>query len=402
MPETQSRKHKEEESSSRATKVSRVRTTKPIASTPQPRRSPIRRVVKRELPVVTPLDSTESKGEETKDNEIDELVQKHLTHEKSESRALHRAPKRSLLSAVFGIAVVVGVAILAGLIVLGVGIYRFRWEDSVTLSLTNVLPYPIAVVDTELVRYNEYVADSQTLKRYYEKQTAEGQDFIESASDDDIRQSVKSRMIEEAIIRNIAKDLDVTTSAEDVEAEWTLVTGNGQVSDEEITTTLSELYNWTPAQFKERVIAPYVLRKKVAEALNNDVSYQADVKKEAETVLAEVKKGETSFEDLAKKYSADSTAQNGGDLGFFEEGVMVPEFEAAVKALEVGQTSDIVETQYGYHIIKLEEKVPVKKEEAAEGEEKFSYRARHILITFRSLDDLLTEKRDSLRIYEFL
>ena len=66
-----------------------------------------------------------------------------------------------------------------------------------------------------------------------------------------------------------------------------------------------------------------------------------------------MKAGE-NFENLAKEYSDDGSKQNGGDLGWFGKGRMVPEFEKAAFALQPGQTSEIVESQFGFHIIKNE------------------------------------------------
>ena len=74
----------------------------------------------------------------------------------------------------------------------------------------------------------------------------------------------------------------------------------------------------------------------------------------AEEVLKRVKAGE-NFESLAKEYTTDpSGKENGGDLGWFGKGRMVPEFEKAAFALQPGQVSDIVESPFGFHIIKVE------------------------------------------------
>jgi peptidyl-prolyl cis-trans isomerase D len=82
----------------------------------------------------------------------------------------------------------------------------------------------------------------------------------------------------------------------------------------------------------------------------------AEVRRRAEEVLARVKKGE-DFTALAKEFSEDpSNKESGGDLGFFARGRMDEAFEAAAFALEPGATSDLVETRFGLHVIRVEEK----------------------------------------------
>jgi peptidyl-prolyl cis-trans isomerase D len=81
-----------------------------------------------------------------------------------------------------------------------------------------------------------------------------------------------------------------------------------------------------------------------------------EVKKRAEDVLQQVKKG-GKFEDLAKKYSEDPGSKDkGGDLTWITQGQTVPEFEKTAFSLSPGQVSDLVKTQYGFHIIKVLEK----------------------------------------------
>jgi len=77
----------------------------------------------------------------------------------------------------------------------------------------------------------------------------------------------------------------------------------------------------------------------------------------AKQILADVKAHPEKFEDLAREKSTDSiSAKKGGDLGSFGAGRMVPEFERAAFALKPGEVSDVVKTQYGYHIIKVVER----------------------------------------------
>src|SRR5271169_6649330 len=78
----------------------------------------------------------------------------------------------------------------------------------------------------------------------------------------------------------------------------------------------------------------------------------AEVKKKAEDVLNKAKHG-GNFGDLAKQYSEDTTKDKGGDLGWIVRGQTVPEFEAAAFSLPKGSISDLVKTQYGFHIIQV-------------------------------------------------
>jgi peptidyl-prolyl cis-trans isomerase C len=79
-------------------------------------------------------------------------------------------------------------------------------------------------------------------------------------------------------------------------------------------------------------------------------------KEEAEAIIKQLDGG-ASFEDVAKAKSTDGSAAQGGDLGYFGPGQMVPEFEKAANELEVGKyTKEPVQTQFGFHVIKLEDK----------------------------------------------
>jgi peptidyl-prolyl cis-trans isomerase D len=113
------------------------------------------------------------------------------------------------------------------------------------------------------------------------------------------------------------------------------------------TREIDRYYNENINRFQtgEQVKASHILLK------TGPDKNEEEVRKKAEEILARVKAGE-DFAELARKYSEDEgSAPNGGDLGSFGRGQMVPEFEAAAFALENGATSDLVKSSYGFHII---------------------------------------------------
>jgi peptidyl-prolyl cis-trans isomerase D len=120
-----------------------------------------------------------------------------------------------------------------------------------------------------------------------------------------------------------------------------------QVSDD----ALRAYYNANISQYKveNRVHVEHILLKTVGKT---DAEI-AEIHKKAEDVLNQAKHG-ANFEDLAKKYSEDdATKVKGGDLGWIVEGQTVPEFQQAAFSLPKGAISDLVKTQYGFHIIKV-------------------------------------------------
>ncbi|WP_244833979.1 peptidylprolyl isomerase [Clostridium sp. BJN0001] len=80
-----------------------------------------------------------------------------------------------------------------------------------------------------------------------------------------------------------------------------------------------------------------------------------DSEEKASSIKKEIDEG-LSFEDAAKKYSSCPSKEQGGRLGYFSRGMMVPEFEDAAFKLEIGKISDPVKTQFGYHLIVVEGK----------------------------------------------
>ncbi len=123
-------------------------------------------------------------------------------------------------------------------------------------------------------------------------------------------------------------------------------------------TEVENYYRSNPAEFTTppQVCGRHVLVKVKQSATATEGHEDGDAKVLAESALASLKKGE-AFEKVAKEKSEDSSAANGGSLGCFGRGQMVPAFESVAFSLQPGATSDLVKSPFGYHIIKVDTKL---------------------------------------------
>ena len=166
------------------------------------------------------------------------------------------------------------------------------------------------------------------------------------------KEMLDTMVIRELILQQASKDgldkgADIEEKLQDLRKRLVVesflkkkVEVESKVSDEE----MKKFYDQNAEKFKsgEQIKASHILVK---------------TEKEAKDIVAQLKAG-GNFEELAKKLSSDSSAAKGGDLGWFGKGSMVPAFEKAALALKEGQISDVVKSDFGFHIIKLTGKRP--------------------------------------------
>jgi foldase protein PrsA len=194
-----------------------------------------------------------------------------------------------------------------------------------------------------------------------------------------------------------AEALDALVAEKIMEAE--VAKNNIEVADEEIDKEIEEMkeyyggeeelnnaltyYNLTMEDMKknmitniqlEKLLEPYIeisedemkaYFEQNKQSLDQKEEVKAshilvETKEEADDIKAKLDKGE-DFAELAKEFSTDSTSTKGGDLGYFGKGEMVQEFEEVAFSLNVDEISEPVQSQFGFHIIKVEDKKEAKE-----------------------------------------
>jgi foldase protein PrsA len=257
------------------------------------------------------------------------------------------------------VAVIAGVLLLA-LVVFGVLIYKFKSDHAIVYAVARIVPYPVERVNNRFISYGNYLFEVKSIKHYYQSQTgADNKPAVDFSTNEgkarlkDLKKQVMEQLKAEAVTKALIDKHRIRVSDKEVKEQIDQITkqAGGEAKVKEV---LSKYYGWSYSDFKTK-IEYQLARQKLQAKITEDESINQQAKTRAEEVLAKVKAGE-DFAELARKYSQDTSASNGGDLGFFGKGQMVAEFEAAAFALEPGKTSELVKTKFGYHIIKVVEK----------------------------------------------
>lgn len=253
----------------------------------------------------------------------------------------------------------------------------------------------MAVVNKEVITQSEFDA---VFRPIYEevRKAGEGQDLNREINE--LRLRLLNQMIEDRLVAQEAKKLGVEVSAEEVAGELQqlksefpdetafyeqmksegieiadieqrfrerlaiekfheyIIRGKTAVSPEEV----EQYYKDHPEEFdrKEQVKVSVITLRKSEEAVRKGVMDET-AKAQAGRLLKDLKKG-ADFEALAKKYSQDTYARNGGMVGFLERGHTKGSLEEVLFSLSPGSISDVLETEEAYHIFKVHEKMEAK------------------------------------------
>jgi len=182
-------------------------------------------------------------------------------------------------------------------------------------------------------------------------------------SRDEFQKAIQARGLTEAEIKKSIKvDLVANVLLGDQ------VKGNIQITDEQVQQFFQDKKDnfMRPESFRtQHIFVPHVPMEVMETISREDLmkqmgEYSAKAEKKIQQIYEEVKGG-GDFAELARKYSEDAaTASNGGDLDFMYKGVFDPAFDEAVSKMKKGEVSGVVKSQFGYHIIKLNETRPAE------------------------------------------
>jgi peptidyl-prolyl cis-trans isomerase C len=234
---------------------------------------------------------------------------------------------------------------------------------SIIIIITVMTPHGLLAQDKEVLakigNKTITVSDLNKLIGFYEP---EQQKAIEK--NPQIKENILWQMIRSTVVANIAKKKGFDKRP-DIKSQQELMNNNFLAAvylQKEIVDKITINDDKARSYYKdhievfktpEMIRARHILIKAETSATDEE---KKKAKAKAEEVLTKIKKGD-DFSKLASEISEDpGTKDKGGDLDFFPKGSMVPAFEEVAFSLKPGEVSGIIETEYGYHLIKMEEK----------------------------------------------
>ena len=249
-------------------------------------------------------------------------------------------------------------------VVNGVTISKDTYDRELNFFVRRAAPGGQQIPDVQMAQMKSEVLESLIDRELLFQESKKKGIQVKSDAVSDQLQKIQQRYPNKEEFKKLLSNMGLTESDVQAQIERGMaiqelldkeVTGKIKVSDEET----KAFYDKNPQLFQqpEQIKASHILIKVQADA---PADQKAEARKKIEDVQQKVKKGE-DFATLAKTYSEGPSGPKGGDLGYFRRGQMVKPFEEAAFSLKPDETSEIVETQFGYHLIKVNDKKPAKK-----------------------------------------
>ncbi len=269
-------------------------------------------------------------------------------------------------------------------------LYRQQSTSDFAYRISQIIPFPAAKVDGHYLRFEEYLFELR--HNIYFLSNQENVDFSSEENRpklENLKSQSMQRAINKVIIRQLAKDRGISVSSQEIEEQIDLIRSQGGVGEDSRTLedTLKDFYGWNLADLK-RVIKDQILKQKLIPVLDTKT------KNKAEQVLEDIKNGEP-FAQAAKRFSEDNfTKNNGGELGYiFRSNTDIPPqlVEKAFSLAEGEVASDLVESLFGYHIVKT---IKYRSNDEA--------LIAHILFKFDDFDKKLEEIKQDMDIKTYI
>lgn len=309
---------------------------------------------------------------------------------------MRKKEKFKILAGVISAAALIFVLLLA----LVVAVYKYDSNSRLVRFAEKIIPFPaIYISQANIISVDEVKSDLNAVKKFYESQDFEQIGMRVDFSTEQGKQRLKvkekeviNKLIENKIIESLAKKRGISISDSDADAE--IERNIEQFGNKErLMSDLARLYGWTLRNFRDKVVTPELYAEKLAEIYAGEVDTSAAENK-IKALYNKITAAKEDFAKVARENSEGESAKNGGDLGWSNRNQLIGEIAEKAYSMKEGETSNIIESPLGYHIIRLEEKKTDNGEELVH--------IRQIFVKKTTFGDWLKEQMKNHKVIVFL
>lgn len=268
-------------------------------------------------------------------------------------------------------------------------LYKFQQSSTFLYRVTQVIPFPVARTGGDFVAYENYLFELRHYKHYYEaQQKLNFNDEGGKEQLDTFKSQARQKVVDDALIRQLAEENDVNVSEKEVNEQISLVREQNRLgeNDEVFEDVLNDYWGWTVNDFK-RSLKQQLLARKVVAKLDTETQDRA------KAALSELQGG-ADFAAVAKKYSDDAATKDGGGEYGFQVSRTNRDLSAqtvdALFNLQPGQYSGIVNTGYTLEIVKNIETVGDR------------VRGAHVQFTFKDINSYLDPLKEKQKTSTYI
>jgi parvulin-like peptidyl-prolyl isomerase len=302
----------------------------------------------------------------------------HVAHEPAKH---HAAPVQKMTititkNQIISAGVLLVVLLISPFVATAADLYKFHWNNETLMKIASVLPYPVLTVDGQQFTYAQYQTELANLDRILK-----GQPTTPSRSEK--QKMFVDRLKRAAAVKRLSADrkLDMDTALKLAKS----LTFGDKVTDADVEKGVKEQFGWSMEYFQNQVLTPFA----------REMAFALDIlKPKAQEISDLVKAPKADFAAIAKEKGEDASKEKGGDLGWFKQGAMVPEFENVVWGMKKGDTSEPFPSRFGWHVVKV-------TDIRGEGDKK-EVRASHIIVTLRQheaeIEPLITKAEEGVQV----
>ncbi len=289
-------------------------------------------------------------------------------------------------------------------IVNGVAIPMEQYTKELNIQINRVSQQGRQVTDDQMAELKKNILESLIEREVLYQQSQKSGIQITDQKVDDQLADIKKRFPNEAEFKNALSRMKL--SEDEVKGQIKRGLSIKELIDQQITSKIvitdeesKAYYDKNQQMFKqpEQIKASHILIKVDAKA---DEAKKTEARKKIEEVQQKLKDG-GDFADLAKEYSEGPSSTKGGDLGYFKRGQMVKPFEEAALALKPNEVSDVVETRFGYHLIKVFDNKPEQTLAYADVKDKIIQRMKQEKVE-KEADQYLEKLKKEAKLEKFL